>query len=46
MILEHLVQEQHYKIALNSIDPKVLMMKNMFGEIQTYFGGHVKDLKE
>lgn len=46
LILQHLIEEQNFKIAMNSVDPKLALMKTMFTEIQEFMGKHVKELKD
>lgn len=44
-ILENLVSEQQFRIPLNSIDSKMLIMKNCFSDMTTHMGQQVKELK-
>lgn len=45
MILSHLVQEQNFKISLNSQDPKIIYLKSLFVEMEKYFSGVATSLK-
>ncbi len=45
-VLENLVSEQNFRISLNSVDPKILSIKQMFNEMNEFLNTSVNDIKK
>lgn len=45
-VLENLISEQNFRIALNSVDPKILSIKQMFSEMNEFLSTSVNDIKK